>query len=100
MWGGLDPVEPFTEVGGRQKWSLQFNFLPHTIGGSTFLQQLFEDFFSWGREHLGQRQNPIHIRRVGYPYFESDIKIFQFCSTILLKRCDMSILAFHEYYIN
>ena len=54
---------------------------------------------AWGGDPWGCMQNPIHRKRVRHSYFESDTKIFQICSAVFSKKCQLSILGTHKYNI-
>ena len=47
----------------------------------------------------GYMQNPFHRLRVRHSYAYFETTIFQMCLAIFLKKCHLSILAFHKYYI-
>ena len=54
---------------------------------------------AWGGDPWGCMQNPIHRKRVRHSYFESDTKIFQICSAVFSKKCQLSILGTNKYSI-
>ena len=47
----------------------------------------------------GYMQNPFHRLRVRHSYAYFEATIFQICSAVFLKKCHLSILAFHKYHI-
>ena len=62
-------------------------------------QHFFATKKGWGLDPWGYLQNPFHILRVRHSYAYFETTIFQICSAVFPKKCHLSILAFHKYYI-
>ena len=82
------------EGSSKSVWGIQkVHFSP------TRWQHFFATKKGWGVHPWGYLQNPFHRLRVRHSYAYFETTIFQICSAVFPKKWELSILAFHKYYI-